>query len=204
MHIGLYFGTFNPIHVGHLIVANYMTQEVGLDEVWFVVSPQSPFKREADLLPDHHRLQMVHLAIREHEKLRACDIEFELARPSFTISTLGALKEQHQDKSFSIIMGEDNLRSLHKWKNAEKILSEYRILVYARAEQSGVEDIGLEDMDPMLSSAQIDVFHAPMLWISSTYIRDAIRNHRDIRYLVPEPVANYISNNFLYEKETSK
>lgn len=198
--VGLYFGTFNPIHVGHLIVANFMTQEMGLDEVWFVVSPHNPFKQKDELLPDHHRLQMVRLAIREHERLKACDVEFDMPRPSYTSLTLHHLRAEHPDTKFSLIMGEDNLRHLHKWKDSSEIISNHRILVYARSVQANeLEKLDMSEFDSSLKDADIHVFHAPMLWISSTYIRDSIRNNRDIRYLVPESVVNYISNNFLYE-----
>lgn len=200
--IGLYFGSFNPIHVGHLIVANFMAQEVNLDEVWFVVSPQNPFKSAEELLPDNHRLQMVRLAIREHELMKTCDVEFNLPRPSFTINTLNYLKNSHPEVRFSLIMGEDNLRHLHRWKESEAIVSNHRILVYARSEQANeAQKLNIEELDPLMQNRDIHVFHAPMLWISSSYIRDSIRGKRDIRYLVPESVVNYISNNFLYEKK---
>ena len=132
MKIGLYFGTYNPIHVGHLIIANHMVDYTELDQVWLVVSPQNPFKTKATLLEDYHRLALVNIAIEGNKKLKASNIEFDLPKPSYTIDTLTYIKEKHPEHNFSIIMGEDNLRSFHKWKNYEQILENHSVFVYPR------------------------------------------------------------------------
>ena len=131
-NIGLYFGTFNPIHVGHLVIANYMADYTDLDEVWLVVSPQNPLKKKESLLPDYHRLSLVRIAIEDNTKLKACNEEFNLPIPSYTINTLAFLKEKYGDSKFHLIMGEDNLRSFHKWKNHEEIIKYNKIYVYPR------------------------------------------------------------------------
>ena len=135
--IGLFFGSFNPIHIGHLILANYILENSDMDELWFVVSPQNPFKDKKSLLADHNRLDMVQLAVKNYPKMRASNVEFSLPKPSYTIDTLTYLKEKYPNYSFALIMGEDNLDSLPKWKNAEKLMSDYQIIVYPRTFEGG-------------------------------------------------------------------
>ena len=192
--VGLYFGTFNPIHIGHLVIANFMANHTDLDEVWLVVSPQNPMKKAKSLLPDHHRLRMAQLAIKENERLFVSDIEFSLAKPSYTYLTLRALKEDFAEHQFSLIMGEDNLRILSNWKNHEEILANYPIKVYPRLGDEEIEPLGHFKGD-------IEICIAPLMKISSTFIRNSIRDHKDVRYLIPEPVINYVGSNFLYENE---
>lgn len=190
--VGLYFGTFNPIHIGHLVIANFMANHTDLDEVWLVVSPQNPLKAANTLLPDHHRLRMAQLAIKENERLFVSDIEFNLEKPSYSYLTLRALTEQFADHSFSLIMGEDNLRILDKWKNYEEIVANYPIKVYPR--------LGEEEMEPLGQfKGDIEICEAPLMKISSTFIRNSIRDHKDVRYLIPESVIDYVGSNFLYE-----
>ena len=197
--VGLYFGTFNPIHIGHLIIANYMANHTDLDEVWMVVTPHNPFKDRSELLPDHHRLQMSILATKENMRLYVSDVEFELPKPNYTYLTLRELKRLHPDHTFSLIMGEDNLRSLHRWKNYEEIVGEYSIKVYPRL----IEDE--EDMEPLGQlKGDIEICEAPLMKISSTFIRNSIRDQKDVRYLIPEAVTNYISNNYLYEEKNNR
>lgn len=192
--VGLYFGTFNPIHIGHLVIANYMANHTDLDEVWLVVSPQNPLKDAKTLLPDHHRLRMAQLAIKENERLFVSDIEFELEKPSYTYLTLRALAERFADHQFSLIMGEDNLRILDKWKNHDEILANYPIKVYPR--------LGEEEIEPLGNlKGDIEICEAPLMKISSTFIRNSIRDRKDVRYLIPEPVINYVGSNFLYEEQ---
>lgn len=198
--VGLYFGSFDPIHIGHLIIANFMANYTDLDEVWFVVSPLNPLKRHRHLIADHHRLQMVYLAIRDNEKLYASDVEFDMPKPSYTIDTLDVLEAKHPDLTFSLIMGEDNLRTLHKWKAYKEIIARLPILVYPRDLTEG-ED-GADDsveIPAELTGANIQVCEAPLMKISSTFIRRAIQNHQDVRYLLVDEVVLYIANNYLYE-----
>lgn len=194
---GLYFGTFNPIHVGHLVIANFIANHTDLSKVWLVVTPHNPLKQRADLLPDDHRLQMTRLAILDNNKLKVSDVEFDLPQPNYTITTLDKLREKHPDREFVLIMGEDNLRSLHKWKEHERILDEFDVLVYPRSLTDG-EDAA--NQGPELNMKRIKIVDAPMIRISSTFLRNAIHDNQDIRYLVPDKVINYISNNYLYEE----
>lgn len=198
-NVGLYFGSFDPIHIGHLIIANYMVHYTSLDEVWFVVTPLNPLKTDRHLIADHHRLQMVYLAIRKNESLFASDVEFQLPKPSYTIATLKVLEEQHPELRFSLIMGEDNLRNLHKWLAFEEIIQRIPILVYPRDLTEGESQDDEVTIPTELSQADITICDAPLMKISSTFIRQAIRNQKDVRYLIPDEVVNYISNNFLYE-----
>jgi nicotinate-nucleotide adenylyltransferase len=197
--VGLYFGSFNPIHIGHLIIANYMAQTDTIDEVWFVVSPHNPHKKKKNLLEDHHRLAMVRRAVEDNAKLRASDIEFRLPKPSYTVYTLQALKEKHPDYQFTLIMGADNLRSLHKWKNYEQIIERHAILVYPRvltlqekAEESTTEN------NELLSYSNIQITDAPVMKISSSFIRNMIADGKDVRYLLSEPVFTYLDEMNFY------
>lgn len=198
--VGLYFGSFNPIHIGHLIIANFMATRVDIDEVWFVVSPQSPFKKNDVLVDEKHRLKMVQLATHDNVKMKVSDVEFDAPKPNYTIHTLEKLGKQYPDINFSIILGEDNLLDLHKWKGFETILNNYHILVYPRnlADQNA-KRLSQNNLPDILKSGQIEICDAPLLMISSTFIRDSILNHKDVRYLIPESVILYISNNFFYE-----
>ena len=198
--VGLYFGSFDPIHIGHLIIANFMANYTDLDEVWIVVSPLNPLKKQRHLIADHHRVQMVRLAIRDNEKLNASDVEFDMPKPSYTIDTLDVLEAKHPDLTFSLIMGEDNLRTLHKWKAYKEIITRFPILVYPRdltEGEDGSDDA--VDIPAELSGADIQVCEAPLMKISSTFIRRAIQNHQDVRYLLVDEVVHYIANNYLYE-----
>lgn len=186
----LFFGSFNPIHVGHLIIANTMQQQEGIDEVWFVVSPQNPLKERATLLADHHRMQMVRRAIEDNYRLRACDIEMHLPVPSYTVVTLAALGEKYPDREFCLIMGSDNLANLHKWRNYEYILENYRILVYPRP---GSERCALRE------HRNVTMVDVPMIDISSSYIREQIAARKDVRYLLTEPVYKYLTEMHFYE-----
>jgi nicotinate-nucleotide adenylyltransferase len=200
MKIGLYFGTFNPIHVGHLIIANYFANETDLDQVWLVVSPHNPLKDKATLLNDFHRLDMVKEAIEYNPKLKASDIEFKLAQPSYTATTLAYLKENYPNEEFSLIMGEDSLRSLNKWYNYEVILKNHKILVYPRAilmEEFASSNIAIEESVMEHPNVRI-MKDVPIMKISASYIRKTIKNGKDFRYLVTEPVFKYIEEMHFY------
>lgn len=194
--VGLYFGTFNPIHVGHLIIANYMANTGLLDEVWFVVSPHNPHKDKNNLLEDHHRLAMVQRAIEDNIKLKASNIEFELPKPSYTVLTLQALKEKHPNYAFSLIMGEDNLRTLHKWRNFEYIIDNFEIYVYPRVAQN-IED-GAEKND-FAKRKNVHFCEAPVMNVSSTFIRKTIKENKDVRYLLTEPIFKYVDEMNFYK-----
>jgi nicotinate-nucleotide adenylyltransferase len=205
MNIGLYFGTFNPIHVGHLIIANYMVEFTNLDQVWLVVSPQNPLKKKSTLLEDYHRLAMVEIAIEDNNNLKASNIEFKLPQPSYTINTLTYLKEKHPKHEFSLIMGEDNIRSFHKWKNYEQILENHKIYVYPRAlteqERQEMDDsLSLEKKSRVLGTKNIIICDAPVMKISASFIRDSIKNKKDVRYLLTEPVYKYVQEMNFYKK----
>ena len=188
---GLFFGSFNPIHVGHLIIANTMLSNSDMEEVWFVVSPQNPLKERNTLLADRHRLQMVRVAIEDNYQMRACDAEFHLPVPSYTVVTLAHLGEQYPDREFCLIMGSDNLDSLHRWRNYEYILENYKIYVYPRPGFNGGE---------LASHKNVKIVDVPMMDISSSYIREQIRNHRSVEYLLTEPVYKYLTEMHFYEK----
>lgn len=191
MKIGLFFGSFNPVHHGHMILANYMLEFTDLDKIWFVVSPHNPLKEKSSLLADHHRLEMVTRAIGDHPKLKASDIEFRLPQPSFTINTLAHLSEKYPDVQFALIMGADNLQSLHKWKNYEQILEHYDIYVYPRP---GVTN------DELLKHQRVHVTEAPLMNISSTFIRQGIKAGKDMRYFVPTEAFQYLEEMHFYKK----
>ena len=201
-NIGLYFGTFNPIHVGHLVIANHMAEYTDLDEVWLVVTPQNPLKKKTSLLEDYHRLAMVKIAIDDNLKLRASDIEFTLPKPSYTVNTLVYLREKHPDKNFALIMGEDNLRTLHKWKNYEEILTQHKIYVYPRT----LTESELEEMNQIDSNSKAEVYNhanivlvdAPVMKVSASFIRKSIQDRKDVRYLLTEPVFKYVQEMNFY------
>ncbi|ESU23991.1 nicotinate-nucleotide adenylyltransferase [Flavobacterium enshiense DK69] len=193
MKIGLYFGTFNPIHIGHLIIANHMAEHSGLDQIWMVVTPHNPHKQKTSLLDDYHRLHMVHLTTEDYPKIKPSDIEFKLPQPNYTVNTLAHLQEKYPGHEFCLIMGEDNLNSLHKWKNHEVILQNHDIYVYPRA-ASGV-------IDPtFINHPKIHNVDAPIIELSSTFIRESIKKGKDIRPMLPNKVWAYIDHNLFYKK----
>lgn len=197
MKIGLYFGTFNPIHVGHLIIANHMAEHAGLDQVWMVVTPHNPLKKKSTLLDDYHRLQMVYLATENYPKLKPSDIELKLSQPNYTVNTLVHLEEKYPHHEFSLIMGEDNLKSLHKWKNYEAILAHHEIYVYPRI---STEADNLAPTFQDQNHPKIHLIDAPVVEISSTFIRNNIKSGKNIRPLLPEKVWEYIDHNLFYKK----
>lgn len=190
MTIGLYFGSFNPIHTGHLIIANHVRQQAGLNQVWLVVSPQNPLKPSAGLLNEFHRLALVQLGIDDEPGLKASDIEFRLPRPSYTADTLAYLQEKYPQHEFSVIMGSDSFQNLSKWKNPEYILKHHTIYVYTRP---GFEVKIVEDQ-----KEKVKILDAPLLEISATHIRNNVKQGRSIRYLVPEKVREEIEKNGYY------
>jgi nicotinate-nucleotide adenylyltransferase len=194
---GLYFGSFNPVHIGHIAIAGYMTEFAGLDQVWFVVSPQNPLKKKETLLADHQRLYMTQLAIGDNTRLKASDIEFKLPVPSYTIDTITYLKEKYQNNEFNLVMGEDNLFTLHKWKNAAELIQKCPIYVYPRPD-TGKPSSPL--LDKILSKAEIHMVKAPLMDISGTFIRDGIKNGKDMSYFLSAPVWKYIREMHFYEK----
>ncbi len=193
MKIGLYFGTFNPIHIGHLAIANHIAEFSELDQVWFVITPRSPFKKKQTLLSDFQRLEMVYLATKNYPKLKPSNIEFKLPQPNYTINTLVHIEEKYPDDEFSLIMGEDNLKSFHKWKNYETILKHYHIYVYPR--------ISKVKKDSLLKGhSRVHYVDAPIMEISSTFIRQAITINKNICPLLPEKVWQYIDEMNFYKK----
>lgn len=204
MKIGLYFGTFNPIHVGHLVIANYMAEFTDLDQVWLVVSPHNPLKEKSTLLADHHRLALVQIAIEDNDRLRASDIEFKLPKPSFTVTTLTHLKERFPQHEFAMIMGEDNLRTLHKWYNYDYLLKNHRIYVYPRVltiqEEAEVQEIGKQTKNAFSEHENVILCEdAPVMKVSASFIRNAIREKKDVRYLLTDPVQKYIDEMNFYK-----
>lgn len=195
--IGLFFGSFNPIHIGHLILANYILEHSDMQELWFVVSPQNPFKEKKSLLNDHNRLDMVQLAIKNYPKMRASNVEFSLPTPSYTIDTLTYLQEKHPDYSFSLIMGEDNLKSLHKWKNYELLLKNHQIIVYPRILG---EDISTPlNVTELKNHENIHQIDAPIIELSATEIRDMIKSGKNVRPMLPPEVFEYLDGSSFYK-----
>ncbi len=203
MKIGLYFGTYNPIHVGHLVIANYMADYTDLNQVWLVVSPQNPLKEKLSLLADYHRLALVKAAIEDNSKLRASDIEFKLPKPSYTATTLAYLKEKHPEHEFALIMGEDNLRTLHKWQNHEAILRNHKIYVYPRVlttqEEAEVSQINSQIGNDFAGNPNVVLCDdAPVMKVSASFIRQGIKDGKDVRYLLTEPIHKYIDEMNFY------
>lgn len=194
--IGLFFGSFNPIHIGHMAIAGYMTEFTDLKEVWFVVSPHNPMKKKSALLPDYERLLMTELAIGDNYRLRASDIEFRLPVPSYTIDTLTYLNEKFPSNEFMPIMGEDNLYTLHKWKNAEELVKRHKIIVYPRPYTSKPSSSLL---DKILALADIEFVKAPLMDISGTFIRNGIKKGKNMSYFLAPPVWEYIEKKHLFE-----
>ncbi|WP_336689079.1 MULTISPECIES: nicotinate (nicotinamide) nucleotide adenylyltransferase [unclassified Chryseobacterium] len=191
--IGLFFGSFNPIHIGHLILANYILENSDMDELWFVVSPQNPFKEKKSLLKDHNRLDMVQLAVKNYPRMRASNVEFSLPQPSYTIDTLTYLHEKYPDYSFSLIMGEDNLESLHKWKNAETLIKNHHIIVYPRVFEGEKKDSGY------LQHENISLINAPVIELSATEIRNMIKSGKNVRPMLPPEVFDYLDGSSFYK-----
>lgn len=189
MQVGLFFGSFNPVHVGHMIIASHMVQRTTMDEVWMVVSPQNPFKDKKSLAPDYDRLHLVRQAIGDHTKIRASNIEFELPQPSYTIDTLTYLIEKYPHHIFSLIMGSDNIATLHKWKNYELILERHHIYVYQRPDSDG---------HPLGGHPHVHMVEAPLLSISASHIRSCIRDGISVQYLVPDAVYLELLDSHLY------
>ncbi len=202
MKIGLYFGTFNPIHVGHLIIANHMVSFTELDQVWLVVSPQNPLKKKESLLADYHRLELVNRAIYDNDALRASDIEFKLEKPSYTGITLAYIQEKFPMHQFSLIMGEDNLRTFHRWRNYASILDNHQLFVYPRilTEQELSEGSQLSSAQPEIAEHKnVKLTDAPIMKVSASFIRRSIKEGRDTRYLLTEPVFQYIDEMNFYK-----
>lgn len=188
MKIGLYFGSFNPIHTGHLIIANHIAYQTDCEQVWLVISPQNPLKKAGSLLNEYDRLHLAKLAIGNEPRLQASSVEFSLPRPSYTIDTLTYLSEQHPEHQFAVIMGSDSLNNLSRWKNHETLIKRYPIYVYLRP-----------GFNPQkIESAQISICHAPLLEVSSSGVRRLIREGKSARYMVPEKVYEYILDNKYY------
>lgn len=185
MHIGLFFGSFNPIHTGHLIVANHIVEHTEIDKLWFVVSPHNPLKDSHTLLNEYDRLHLVRLGIEDNPKFRASNIEFQLAKPSYTIDTLTYLTEKFPLERFSVIMGSDSFQNIHRWKNFEQLVKNYAIIIYKRPGFDITETHG----------ADLTIMEAPLLSISSTFIRNQVKEKKSIRYLVPDAVGAYIEEN---------
>jgi nicotinate-nucleotide adenylyltransferase len=190
--IGLFFGSFNPIHTGHLIIAEYMASRTDLEQVWFVVSPHNPLKLRSTLANDFDRLHMVQMAIDDNPRLKASNIEFSLPKPSYTIDTMVYLHEKYPQHQFSLIMGSDNLGSISKWKNYELLLERYIIHVYKRE--------GIPIDQSLIPAADIRIYDVPMLDISSTYIRQSIADGLSIRYMVPESIYQFLDGSRLYRQ----
>ena len=190
MKIGLYFGSFNPIHIGHLLVAIHIREAANLDEIWFIVSPQNPFKKNVDLAPENHRLEMVKLAIEPISNFKVLDIEFNLPKPSYTHLTLKELKKNYPKYDFKLIIGADNIEKFHEWKEAEWIQKNVEILVYNR-NKNQASSVNNQDN-------YFKIQNLPLLDISSTEIRNRIKENKSILYFIPEKVENYIVDNQIY------
>jgi len=190
MNIGLFFGSFNPVHTGHLIIASHILNETDLKKIWIIISPLNPFKTDNSLLDENARFELVKAAIENDKRFVASDVEFQLSKPSFTINTLNYLKENYSENKFSIIMGSDSFQNLHLWNNFESIIGENKILIYRRP--------GYEVENRI--NAEIEILNAPLLNISSTEIRKLIKQGKSIRYLVPEKVREEIEKNQYYRR----
>ena len=193
MNIGLYFGTFNPIHVGHLIIANHMVENSDLDEVWLVVTPHNPFKKKSSLLDNNHRFELAYRATEKYGKIKPTDIEFSLPQPNYTVHTLAHISEKYPQHDFCLIMGEDNLKSFHKWKNYEVILEHHHIYVYPRISVGKIET--RFDNHP-----KIHLTEAPIVEISSTQIRKGIKDQKNVQPLLSDAVWKYIDEMNFYRK----
>lgn len=191
MHTALFFGSFNPVHIGHLAIANHIAEFGGVDEVWFVVSPHNPLKDKNTLLPERDRFDMLYRSVGDYPKFRVSDIEFKLPQPSYTIHTLTYLHEKFPKHEFSLILGSDNLAGFHKWKNADQILSRYPLIVYPRP---GTPD------EVYARFPNLRVVNAPCMDISSTFIRESVRNGKDVRFFMPEPAWKLLTEMNYYRR----
>jgi len=191
--VGLFFGSFNPIHIGHLILANYILENSDMNEVWFVVSPQNPFKDKKTLLNDHNRLDMVELALKNYPNIKASNVEFSLPKPSYTVDTLAYLNEKYPKFSFSLIMGEDNLKSLHKWKNSDYLIKNYHIIVYPRVTESEAKVYEYPNHE------NISLIKAPIIELSATEIRNMIKENKNVRPMLPPEVFEYLDGSSFYK-----
>lgn len=191
MKTGLYFGSFNPIHNGHLMLANYLVEYGGISELWFVVSPQNPFKQKLSLLPDYQRLELVHRAIDGFDKFRACDVEFNMPKPSYTIDTLTYLSEKYPKREFYLIMGSDNVANFPRWKNADQILANYHIIVFPR------KDCGVGEL---ANHPNVQIVETPIIEVSSTFIRESITARKDVRFYMPPKVWEYVDEMNFYKR----
>jgi nicotinate-nucleotide adenylyltransferase len=187
----LYFGTFNPIHIGHLAIANYLLENSDLEELWMVVTPHNPHKKKSTLLDDYQRLHMVHLATDDYHKIKASNVEFSLPQPNYTVNTLAHLSEKYPDRDFVLIMGEDNLKSLHKWKNHKVLLENYSIMVYPRVTAG-------RRQEEFVNHPSITKIDAPIMEISSTMIRNGIKEGKDLRYFMHHEVQRYVDEMHFY------
>lgn len=192
MKVGLYFGSFNPIHIGHLVIANHLVEHSNLDQIWFVVTPHSPFKKKSSLLDNYQRLEMVYRATKDYTKLKPSDIEFKLPQPNYTINTLVHLQEKYLDYEFALIMGEDNLKSFHKWKNHELILENHHIYVYPRISKGPIET-------RFNNHKKVHKVEAPIMELSSTFIRNSIKDGKNIQPMLPEHVWEYLDEMNFYK-----
>ena len=192
MKVGLYFGTFNPIHVGHLIIANHLAEFSDLDKVWFVITPQSPFKKKSSMLDNYQRLEMVYRATKDYQKLEPSTIEFNLKQPNYTVDTLAYLQDKYPDYQFNLIMGEDNLKSFHKWKNYEVILENHDIYVYPRISEGSIPE-------RFANHPKIHKVDAPIIELSSTFIRNSIRDNKNVRAMLPDQVWEYLDEMNFYK-----
>lgn len=188
---GLLFGSFNPIHNGHMILASYMLEFTDLDEIWFVVSPQNPLKEKKSLLADYHRLALARIAVEDHPKMQVTDIEFKMPKPSYTIDTLTWLSEKYENRDFTVICGTDVFPTFHKWKNFEQLLDQYTFYVYPRPGSK---------LDSYENQPNIKIFPAPQMDISSSFIRKGIKQKKDMSFWMPDAVYEYIQEMHFYEK----
>lgn len=191
MNIGIFSGSFNPVHIGHLILANYITEFTDIDEVWFMVTPQNPFKINDKLLPEYERFEMVKLALEPYPKIKVSDFEFSLPKPSYTINTLQRLDKTYPDHNFSLIIGADNWEVFDKWKDSEQIISNYRILVYPR--------LGCKIAVPDTYKEKVSILNSPIVEISSTFVRNSIADGKNIRAFLPDSVYKHIVENGFYK-----
>ena len=193
MKVGLYFGTFNPIHVGHIIIANHLVEYSDLDEVWMVVTPHNPHKKKSSLLANHHRFELVYLALQKYTKIKPSDIEFKLPQPNYTVNTLAHINEKYPQHEFSLIMGEDNLKSFHKWKNYDIILENHTIYCYPRISNGEIKS-------KFENHPKIHKIDAPIIEISATLIRQGIKNNKNVAPMLSVETWKYIDEMNFYRK----